>query len=1142
MNYLYSRIAEIVGLYGTVKPATLNKMAHETLVLACHEGLRGSGQAYGNLFSQVDFLCRKCSVRLADRVQIQAMRRHTNRAEAVGRDDFMYDMRALSRFVSAVTGSDVPGELLRLLPANDRPHAKAEGLDVRYVRCIVREEAGGYVYVTAEKGLQGRLLAVDISADDLAYLRKMVHEGAQLNLLDCKISDAAAGTEPAAKGAEQVVTPGLVVFEPDYLIDISSLAACFKDYGHHPLTYTLERMRPKAGSQAILLGNLAGAVLDGIVNDGEAFSLTGTMRTNFAEKALEYCACKNFDAAQFKEDIKAQTDNIREAVNVMFADHDRRLAVLEPSFICERLGLQGRVDLMTTDFRLLVEQKSGKNRNIGNGRPGNHGSYHLEPHYVQLLLYYGIMRYNFNLGFNHTDIRLLYSKYPPAQGLMAVVFYRKLFREALELRNKIVATDFMIARKGFGRILPLLTPETINAAKRDDMYYHTWLLPRIEEVTAPLKSLNPLEREYFCRMATFAYREQLIGKVGAQEGVTGCTADLWNMPLAEKIETGNIYTGLKITAKEGGEDGGAPDKLTLRVPGQGESFLPNFRRGDMVYLYSYREGREPDVRNSLLYRASITEVRTEEIKVALRNGQKNPAILAVQTGGDGLSYAIEHAGGDTGADAALRSLYEFATAPADRKALLLGQRAPRRDAGARLARAYNEAYDDILLAARQAEDYYLLIGPPGTGKTSMAIRFIVEEELRRADASILLTAYTNRAVDELCAMLAEAGIDYIRIGSEYSADPRCKPNLLSERVKRYPRLDDIRAAVASARVVTGTTSMMAARPCVFDVKEFSLAVVDEASQILEPNIIGLLAAHRGDGGGQERCRIRKFILVGDHKQLPAVVQQDEQASATDSPALRAMHLNNCRNSLFERLLRTERAAGRTEFTGVLRRHGRMHPDVAAFPCHEFYTDERLSPVPLPHQRETTLHYAPTGLADSLDSLLHEHRMVFIPSLPCRRPDLSDKVNTDEAAVVADVLRRIRLMTGDDFTAERTVGVIVPYRNQIAVIRKEIELTGMKELEAVSIDTVERYQGSQRDVIIYSFTVQREWQLEFLAGSCFSDGGRTIDRKLNVALTRARRQMIMTGNPGVLSTNAVFRELIGYVKSKGGYLERQGTNA
>ena len=1139
MNYLYSRIIEIVGLYGSVKAATLNKMAHETLVMACHEGLRGTGQAYGNLFSQVDFLCRKHHVRLADRVQIQAMRRHTNSREAIGRDDFMYDMRALCRFVSAVTGCDVPGELLRKLPANDKPHDRTEGLDVRYVRCIVREAGTDYVYVSAEKGLPGQLLAVDISADDLVYLRKMVHEGVQLNLLDCKMDDVQAGSEPAAKGAEHAVVPGLVVFEPDYLLDISSVAACFKDYGHHPLTYTLERIRPRANSQPILLGNLAGGVLDGIVNDGTAFRLADAMRSNFAEKALEYCSCKGFNAEQFKQDIKAQTANIREAVSVMFADHDRGLAVLEPSFVCECLGLQGRVDLMTTDYRLLVEQKAGKNRNIENGRPGSHGSTQLEPHYVQLLLYYGVLRYNFKLGFDKTDIRLLYSKYPPEQGLMAVAFYRKLFREAIELRNKIVATDFIIAQKGFGKVLPMLTPETVNTAKRDDMFYHTWLLPQIEAVTEPLKGLEPLEREYFCRMATFAYREQLLGKVGSQEGVTGCTADLWNMPLTEKIETGNIYTGLKITAKEGGDDGGAPDRLTLRVPEQGDSFLPNFRRGDMVYVYRYDEGQEPDVRKSLLYRASITEIHTTEIKLALKNGQRNPAILAVQADGDTSAYAIEHAGGDASADGALRSLYEFVTAPAARKDVLLGRRAPQRDASARLTKAYSEAYDDILLAAKQADDYYLLVGPPGTGKTSMAIRFMVEEELTRTDTSILLTAYTNRAVDELCAMLAEAGIDYIRLGSEYSADPRCKANLLSERVRLNPKLDGIREAMASARVVTGTTSMLAARPYIFDVKAFTLAIVDEASQILEPNIVGLLAAHRTGDDGNERCRIRRFVLVGDHKQLPAVVQQDERTSATDSQLLHAIHLDNCRGSLFERLLRTERAAGRTEFVGVLRRHGRMHPGVADFPCHEFYNSERLRPVPLPHQRERKLHYAATRLADGLDTLLHEHRMVFIPSLTCHRPDLSDKVNTDEAAVVADVLRRVWMMEGDGFTAEKTVGVIVPYRNQIAVIRKEIERLGIKELEAVSIDTVERYQGSQRDVIVYSFTVQREWQLEFLAGSCFDDCGRTIDRKLNVALTRARRQMIMTGNVGVLRKNAIFGELIDYVKGKGGYLERQG---
>lgn len=1136
MNYLFSRVLEITTLYDSVKPSSLNKMAHETLVLACHEGLKGSGQAYGNLFSQVDFLCRKCNVRLSDRIAVQAMRRHTNGVEQVEKADFMYDMRALCRFISAVTGDDVPGELLRVLPADDKIHDRADGLDVRYVRCIVRSWDEGYAYVSAEKGLDGRLLAVDLSDEDLVYVRKMLREGMQMNLLDCKIDNLPHSISTAPDGTESVVVPGLVVVEPDYLVDISSIAACFKEYGHHPLSYVLERMRPRANSSAILLGNLAGGVLDDIINEDEAFSLVETLRSNFADKALEYCSCTDFDAARFKEDIKTQAANIREAVNVMFAEYDRSRVVLEPSFVCERLGLQGRVDLMTTDFRLLVEQKSGKNRNVETGRAGGHGSMQLEPHYVQLLLYYGVLRYNFNLGYDRTDIRLLYSKYPSERGLMAVAFYRKLFREALKLRNEIVATDFFIAREGFERILPVLTPERINTAGLDNSFYHTWLLPKIEAVTEPLRNLEPLEREYFCRMATFACREQLLGKVGTQEGVSSCASDLWNMPLTEKIETGNIYTGLRIVAKECGGGGDVPNMLRLTVPGQGEGFLPNFRRGDMVYLYQYPEGQEPDARNAILYKGTMVEIHTDEISVALTNGQKNPEILKVQDGDEGLLYAVEHAGGDSSAGSAMRSLFEFVTAPAARKALLLGQRPLERDATQRLTRMYNPSYDDIIERTKQARDYFLLVGPPGTGKTSMAIRFIVEEELTKDDASILLMAYTNRAVDELCAMLDDAGIDYIRLGSEYSADPRCKPHLLSEYVKDTPRLDGMKAKIMSARVITGTTSMLVSRPYVFDLKHFTLAVVDEASQILEPNIIGLLAAHRPDGNGTEKCRIDRFILTGDHKQLPAVVRQDESDSAVSSSTLNDICLDNCRNSLFERLLRIEHKAGRTDFIGVLRRHGRMHPEVADFPCHEFYYEENLSPVPLAHQQETALEYADIGMHDELDTLLRKHRVIFIPSRMCRRPDVSDKVNTDEAATVADILHRVRLMLGDRFTPERSVGVIVPYRNQIAVIRKEIERYGMKELEAVSIDTVERYQGSQRDVIIYSFTVQNRWQLEFLAGSCFIDEGRLIDRKLNVAMTRARRQMIMTGNVEVLSTNPVFDRLIKYVKGKGGEQE------
>jgi superfamily I DNA and/or RNA helicase len=143
-----------------------------------------------------------------------------------------------------------------------------------------------------------------------------------------------------------------------------------------------------------------------------------------------------------------------------------------------------------------------------------------------------------------------------------------------------------------------------------------------------------------------------------------------------------------------------------------------------------------------------------------------------------------------------------------------------------------------------------------------------------------------------------------------------------------------------------------------------------------------------------------------------------------------------------------------------------------------------------------------------------------------QPPTSDKVNAAEARIVADWLRRIYRQYGADrFDSNKTVGVIVPYRNQIGMIRREIEQLGIPALQQVSVDTVERYQGSQRDVIIYSFTVQHRYQLDFLTANCFEENGRTIDRKLNVALTRARKQLLITGCAAVLQHNPLFAEFI-----------------
>ena len=1117
---LFARIADILSAPSEAQALIM----HETLVIACHEGLKNTRHGFGNLSSQVESLCRQHNITPQDIVAIQKMRRHSNSYAPILPEDVAYDCRALAIFVSAVVQEAIPSFLVGKIPAHGRITENIQITNYRYIRCIVREwdESTIQVAVTNQDSSE-ELLTVDYMNTpdyiDFSYLRPMLREGMQLNLLDCTVT-------------RKKVIPRLIVVEPDYLIDISTIANCFESYGHHPLLFTVNRLTPRLSNKHIVLGNFAGSALDDIINHPAEYDIKETFRSNFREKALDYATCPDFDAASFKQDAERQVENIKGIVDEIFQTFDREKAILEPSFVCERLGIQGRVDLMTTDLKLLVEQKSGKNTFIERKYKNPHGSLHVEKHYVQVLLYYGILQYNFQLSPKNAHIQLLYSKYPLPDGLLEVEPLQKLIREAIRFRNQAVATEFWMAENGFDRMLPLLTPQTLNVEKQNDNFYNRYLLPQLTETLAPLHQLNDLERAYFTRMMTFVIKEQLVSKVGVQEGVGNSNADLWNMPLAEKKETGNIYTRLTIIEKERSSSFNGYDTITLAVPQQGEDFLPNFRRGDMIYLYAYKKNEAPDVRQSILFKGSLQEIHGDSITVHLNDGQQNPDLIS------GDYFAIEHAGSDIGGTSAIRSLYTFITSNEERRQLLLGQRVPCVDKSLTLSRSYHPDYDEIILKAKQAQDYFLLIGPPGTGKTSQALQFLVREQLAekskvqssklKVQSSILLLAYTNRAVDEICNMLTENELDYIRIGNEFSCDPKYSDHLLKEVLDENATLNSIKSTLADARIVVATTSTMNSNAALFNIKHFDLAIIDEASQILEPNIIGLLTSqHRGGRA------IRKFILIGDHKQLPAVVQQSDTEVLVEDETMKAIHLNSCANSLFERLILTERAAGRTEFVGTLHKQGRMHPDIADFANHKFYAREQLECVPLAHQLEQTLAYNEAS-EDETDDVLKAHRMIFIPSKPCRQLNISEKVNTEEARIITDLLRRLYRQLGNNFDPQKSVGVIVPYRNQIAMIRKEIEKLGIPELEEISIDTVERYQGSQRDIILYSFTIQSRYQLDFLTANTFYEDGQPIDRKLNVAITRARKQLILTGNEQTLRHNQLFAELIDYIKEKGGY--------
>lgn len=248
------------------------------------------------------------------------------------------------------------------------------------------------------------------------------------------------------------------------------------------------------------------------------------------------------------------------------------------------------------------------------------------------------------------------------------------------------------------------------------------------------------------------------------------------------------------------------------------------------------------------------------------------------------------------------------------------------------------------------------------------------------------------------------------------------------------------------------------------------------------------------------------------------------------PELRDIHLTDCRRSLFERMLAQFKTPTGydAQYVYMLTKQGRMHRDIAEFPNRAFYAD-KLEIVPLEHQTTAcTVCHTDHGIARMLTS----RRIAFVAAPP---PELSasPKTNGVEAEMIAATVEQIYRLHKSDFDVNRTVGVIVPYRNQIATVRNAIDRRGTGVLHDITIDTVERYQGSQRDYIIYGFTVQLPHQLNFLANNVFEEDGMVIDRKLNVAMTRARLQLTLIGNPAILAKNFTFHKLLEFVRSKGG---------
>lgn len=913
----------------------------------------------------------------------------------------------------------------------------------------------------------GNFLSIPLGPD-FSYLPALLKVGCQLNVVD---------------------DGQLIIYEPDALMDISSIAQCIESYGSLPYNYMLSQIRPSVNSSAILMGNFAGQLLDEQVHFDDVPYEEST-RQFFRHYAIQLATCPDLDFG-FHTQAKAQAAHIRKVIREVMPQRvkgfQRDLVLLEPSFFCEMLGFQGRMDLLQLDYKVLIEQKAGKG--AWPDGPDPQTPRQQPKHYVQMLLYMAILHYGFGIPTDHIQCFLLYSRYD--NPLLPLGEARHLLLDAIRVRNQVVWCEQWYAA-GHTTVLEQLTPEHLNQAHATDPIWDN-KAKELRQLLRPLHEASPVERAYYHRLMAFLHTEQWISKVGSPYNPEVGNATKWKLTLEEKIQAGCIYQGLHLV-QPAADHQGAVERLLLHFPEGWESDTTNFRLGDPVIVYPYDCGEEPDARRTMVQRGYLQQVDGQGVLVRLRAPQTDARVFR-HTRADAL-WAIEHDGIDN-YSSLYRGLHSFLSAPQARKDLLLAQRHPVVDEQQTLCGDYG-AFNELALRAKQAREMFLVIGPPGTGKTSFGLLNILKEQLLSdPESKVLLMSYTNRAVDEICSKLVEEGIDFLRVGSEASSVPEYHPYLLENRVQDCATVQDVTSLIHGMRVFVATTTAMNGMTPLFRLVQFSLAIVDEASQILEPHIVPLLAATSGS-----RQAIGRFVLIGDHKQLPAVVQQEPSEARVQDPLLHQIGLTDCRNSFFQRMLSFYRDDPSVCY--MLTRQGRMHPDIAAFPNQAFYAG-RLGVAGLAHQQEPS----------------PQPRVLFF-DIPAPRETVSDKVNLPEAICIARLVEQ----ASQQF-AMRDIGIIVPYRNQIATIRSAMHSQGLTDIDDVTIDTVERYQGSQREVIIYGFTVQRPYQLDFLSQGNFEEDGMEIDRKLNVAMTRARKYLYMVGNATLLRQNTVFRKMLDY---------------
>lgn len=882
------------------------------------------------------------------------------------------------------------------------------------------------------------------------------------------------------------ITPQIIIIEPDYLIDVTTVANAFIGKSTFPLLMLLRKYLPiDTASEPLMLGNAVNDLFDGLLSD-EPISFKEFVDSMFKKSATTLSLYGDQQAIELVDKLRLHYRHITEIIHQRFPKIgiDINQVQTEASYYSVKYGLQGRLDMLhQTNERIdIIELKSGSAF-----QPNTYGI--SASHYIQTLLYDLMVEGTLRKKKARSQY-ILYSKLQDGLRFAPIVYAQQL--EAIAVRNAVYYAEYLHATKrGVYNLLLGLEGAEIQSlkgfTKRD-----------VDRLWKTFQRQRPIIQHYFLEFSAFISRERFQSKLGdARSYSKNGLAAMWTATEQDKLDSFLLMKRCEIVKIE---DISRETWITFRKERDGDH-LTNFRKADIVVAYPYAAQAMNTVR-SQLFKGTIVDLDSDNVTIKLRSKvMKSQWIREVKY------WNIEPDILDSSFKGQYTGLYSFISTNQDAQDLILGTRSPKKyEVAPRqgYTESTSQTQQEICDIALSSKEYYLIWGPPGTGKTSVILRNLVDQ-MEREGEKVLLLAYTNRAVDEICEALeqikCERKMDYIRIGSHVGCGERYRSALLEERVRDLKKREEVLHCLQSSSIYVGTVASILHRQELFRLVRFTKLIVDEASQILEPSIIPLLG------------RVPHWILIGDHKQLPAVVTQATSSSKIEHDSLKEIGIQNMRTSFFERLYINAKGKGWRHVFGMLSEQGRMHPTIAAFVNKNFYEGRLKNFASRDDFSLDTSESQPYDFS---------RRLQFID---CPSDDGAEwKTNIHEAKATMELIEVLldRLIEIGKDLSSSTIGVITPYRAQIAMIKKMLsEVLAPKIVEKITVDTVERYQGGARDIIIYSMCTNNRRQLDALID--IDEYG--VDRKLNVAMTRARNYLFILGNKSLVSNYDLYKDLV-----------------